>query len=115
MKAPAAQAKNLSGGGYIIEKLAAAKETATGDRVVPLSSESMDQRLKTILKRHNLPDIRFHDHRHTAASVMALLNMPNKYAQARGGWATPNTMQTVYQHLMTSQRGYRHPGCSLGR
>lgn len=72
---------------YIIEKLAAAKETAKGDRVVPLSSESMYKRLKTILKRHNLPDIRFHDLRHTAASVMALLNIPNKYAQARGGWA----------------------------
>ncbi len=97
--------RTLSVPDYIMEKLAAAKETSSGgDRVVPLSSESMYKRLKTILRKHDLPDIRFHDLRHTAASVMLTLNIPDKYAQARGGWATNHTMKTVYQHTMQSQQ-----------
>lgn len=89
---------------YILRKLEAAKEQADGDRVVPLSGASMYGRLKTILRRNGLPDIRFHDLRHTAASVMLTLNIPDKYAQARGGWATNYTMKTIYQHMMASKR-----------
>lgn len=90
--------------GYILDKLEAAKEKSKDARVVPLSSESMYKRLKTILKKNGLPDIRFHDLRHTAASVMLTLGIPDKYAQARGGWATNHTMKTVYQHTMASKR-----------
>ena len=35
---------------------------------------------------------------------MLTLNIPDKYAQARGGWATNHTMKTVYQHTMQSQQ-----------
>lgn len=90
---------------YIMDKLAAAKgDSGEQERVVPLSSESMYKRLKTILKKNDLPDIRFHDLRHTAASVMLTLNIPDKYAQARGGWATNHTMKNVYQHMMAAKR-----------
>ena len=89
---------------YIMQKLAGAKEVSESERVVPLSSESMYKRLKTILRRNGLPDIRFHDLRHTAASVMLTLNIPDKYAQARGGWSTDHTMKNVYQHMMAAKR-----------
>lgn len=92
---------------YIMDKLAAQKKAATaatGERVIPLSSESMYKRLKTILRKHDLPDIRFHDLRHTAASVMLTLNIPDKYAQARGGWATNHTLRSVYQHTMQAKK-----------
>lgn len=89
---------------HIMDKLKAAKKTATGDHVVTIKGNCLYQRLKTILKRNNLPDIRFHDLRHTSASVMVLLNIPDKYAQKRGGWATPNTMRKVYQHTMATKR-----------
>lgn len=89
---------------HIVRKLEAAKEQSSGDRVVPLSGPSMYSRLKTILRRNGLPNIRFHDLRHTAASVMLTLNIPDKYAQARGGWATNHTMKAVYQHMMASKR-----------
>ncbi len=89
---------------HILGKLEAARAQAAGDRVVPLSGASIYGRLKTILRKNGLPDIRFHDLRHTAASVMLTLNIPDKYAQARGGWATNYTMKTIYQHMMASKR-----------
>lgn len=89
---------------YIMDKLEAAKISSDGDRVAPFTNQGLYGRLKTILKRNGLPDIRFHDLRHTAASVMLTLNIPDKYAQARGGWATSSTLKTVYQHTMASKR-----------
>lgn len=90
---------------YIMDRLRAAKETAVSDHVVNIKGNCLYQRLKGLLRRSGLPDIRFHDLRHTSASVMALLNVPEKYAQKRGGWATPHTMKAVYQHTMEAKRG----------
>lgn len=89
---------------YIMNKLETAKAQSADDRVVPLTGTGLYRRFKTILRKNGLPDIRFHDLRHTAASVMLTLNIPNKYAQVRGGWATDHTMKTVYQHTMASTR-----------
>lgn len=89
---------------HIMDKLTAAKETSTSDHVVTIRGNCLYSRLKTILRKNGLPDIRFHDLRHTAASVMLALNIPNKYAQKRGGWATPHTLQAVYQHTMAAKR-----------
>ena len=46
----------------------------------------------------------FHDLRHMSASVMLQLNIPEKYAQERGGWSTPHVMKTVYQHTFSAER-----------
>lgn len=46
----------------------------------------------------------FHDLRHMSASVMLQLNIPGKYAQERGGWATDHVMKTVYQHTFSAER-----------
>lgn len=89
---------------YILNKLSAAQKEATTERVVNIKGNCLYQRLKTILRKNGLPDIRFHDLRHTAASVMLSLNVPDKYAQRRGGWSTPATMKNVYQHTMASKR-----------
>lgn len=89
---------------HILGKLEAARKQSAGNRVVSLSGPGLYRRFKTILRKNGLPDIRFHDLRHTAASVMLSLNVPDKYAQARGGWATNHTMKTVYQHTMSTKR-----------
>lgn len=89
---------------YILDKLAAAQPESTTDYVVNIKGNCLYKRLKTILRKNDLPDIRFHDLRHTAASVMLLLNVPDKYAQKRGGWSTSSTMKTVYQHTMAAKR-----------
>lgn len=54
-------------------------------------------------QKHGL-SLSFHDLRHMSASVMLQLNVPEKYAQERGGWATPNIMRTVYQHTFSAER-----------
>ena len=46
----------------------------------------------------------FHDLRHVNASVMALLNIPDKYAQERGGWKTDTVMKKVYTHTFSTER-----------
>ena len=89
---------------YILDKLAAAKKDAATEYVVNIKGNCLYQRLKTILRKNDLPDIRFHDLRHTAASVMLMLNVPDKYAQRRGGWSTSTTMKNVYQHTMAAKR-----------
>lgn len=96
--------RTINAPAYILEKLAAAHAEASTDHVVNIRGNCLYQRLKTILRKNGLPDIRFHDLRHTAASVMLLLNIPDKYAQRRGGWSTPSTMKAVYQHTMAAKR-----------
>lgn len=96
--------RTVNASDYVIDKLQEAKKTATTDYVVNIKGNCLYRRLKVILKKNGLPDIRFHDLRHTSASVMLALNIPDKYAQKRGGWSTPNTLRKVYQHTMAAKR-----------
>lgn len=89
---------------YIMDKLKEAQRGSTSDHVVTIRGNCLYHRLKVILKNNGLPDIRFHDLRHTAASIGLLLNVPEKYMMARGGWSSERTMRTVYQHTMASKR-----------
>ena len=97
--------RTISTPDYIMDLLRAAKgDDRPEDFVVKIKLSNFHRRLSRILKRNKLPQIRFHDLRHTNASVMALLNIPNIYAQRRGGWATPKIMQQIYQHTMESKK-----------
>ena len=62
------------------------------------------KRFQALLVAHNIPHMTFHDLRHLDASVMALLNIPEKYAMERGGWSSPHIMKSVYQHTFTAER-----------
>ncbi len=77
-----------TGAGYI--------ETRSGD--------SIRMRFRRVIKNAGLPHMSFHQLRHMNASVMAMLNVPEKYAQERGGWKTPHTMKRVYQHTFSKER-----------
>ena len=46
----------------------------------------------------------FHQLRHLNASIMAVLNIPDKYAQERGGWKTDRVMKKVYTHTFCDER-----------
>lgn len=62
------------------------------------------KRFQRYLSEAGVQHISFHDLRHLDASVMAMLNIPEKYAMERGGWSSPHIMKSVYQHTFTSER-----------
>lgn len=75
-----------------------------GDVIVPESGSVIYKRFSRLLEKNGLPHMSFHQLRHLSASIMAMLDIPEKYAQERGGWKTPHTMKSVYMHTFTEQR-----------
>lgn len=75
-----------------------------GDVLVPESPSALLKGLKQCLKAANVDEITFHDLRHVSASLMALLRIPDKYAQERGGWKTDHIMKTVYTEVFSAER-----------
>jgi integrase len=75
-----------------------------GDIIVPMSASKLYSKWTSLLEKNGLQHITFHDLRHVNASVMALLHIPDKYAQERGGWKTDNIMKTVYQQTFSEER-----------
>lgn len=87
---------------YILNKL---KELPRDNEfVINKKGNAILSAFKKLLAKNNLPYIRFHDLRHTNASVMLALNVPDKYAMERGGWATNNTMKNIYQHTFNNEK-----------
>lgn len=75
-----------------------------GDILVPMNGNMIYRKWTRLLDQNNLPHITFHDLRHVNASVMALLRIPDRYAQERGGWKTDKIMKTVYQQTFSDER-----------
>lgn len=61
-------------------------------------------RFRRVLEKAGVPHMTFHQLRHMNASVMSMLNVPDKYAQERGGWKTDYVMKKVYQHTFSKKR-----------
>lgn len=85
---------------YIAELI----EQVDGDIIVPMPSSTIYKRWCRILEENNLPHMTFHDLRHENASIMAMLKIPDKYAQERGGWKTDKIMKDVYTHTFSEER-----------
>lgn len=79
-------------------------DNVDGDVLVPLSSRALYHRWVRLLDNNNLPHMTFHDLRHLNASVMALLRIPDKYAQERGGWKSDKVMKKVYMQTFSDER-----------
>ena len=75
-----------------------------GDVIVPMSGRVLYHRWIKLLNDNKLPHMTFHDLRHLNASVMALLKIPDKYAQERGGWKTDQVMKRVYTQTFPEER-----------
>lgn len=71
--------------------------------IVPLNQRQINGRFQRLCRQQGI-NMTFHDLRHLNASVMLMLNIPEKYAMERGGWKTPNVMKSVYQHTFTEER-----------
>lgn len=78
------------------------QDAAPGDRIVPLTPDALTRRFERLCASLGL-SLRFHALRHYYASVLLSLGVPDKYAMARMGHATPNMIKNVYQHLMADK------------
>ncbi|WP_368377854.1 site-specific integrase [[Clostridium] symbiosum] len=85
---------------YIAELI----EQVDGDIIVSMPSSTIYKKWCRILDKNNLPHMTFHDLRHENASIMAMLKIPDKYAQERGGWKTDKIMKDVYTHTFSEER-----------
>ena len=84
---------------FVIEKI----KNIEG-QITNISPAHISRRFRVILKNCNIPDFRFHDLRHYAVSTLHAINVPDKYIQARGGWATADVMQRVYNHTLKNKK-----------
>lgn len=73
------------------------------ETLVGLVPSQITEMYRHVVRRLNI-STRFHDLRHYNASVLHSLNVPDKYAMKRMGHATPNMLQSVYQHPMISKQ-----------
>jgi integrase len=65
-----------------------------------LNPESVSQLFDRIVRRSGLPRIRFHDLRHTNASLLVAAGVPIKVVSERLGHAHPAFTMHTYQHLL---------------
>ena len=70
----------------------------------PLEASYMIKQFKRYLKKAGLPNIRFHDLRHTAATLMLKQNIHPKVVQERLGHSDISMTLKIYSHVMPSMQ-----------
>ena len=66
----------------------------------PMEASNLVKHFKDCLKLAYLPDIRFHDLRHTAASLMLLKGVHPKVVQERLGHSDIGITLNLYSHVL---------------
>lgn len=72
-----------------------------GDLINP---DQISDRFRNLLRKHNLKHIRFHDLRHSCASLLVASKVPMKNIQEWLGHSNFNTTADVYSHLDYSSK-----------
>ena len=70
----------------------------TSEVGTPLNPNSDYRRWKALLRRAGVPDGRLHDARHTAATVLLILGVPERTVMGIMGWSS-TAMAARYQHV----------------
>lgn len=84
---------------YIAEKIK--NLPRKGERVFEgVSVNAWTQRFPKVCKKVGIPHYRFHDLRHSMATVGVTLNIADKVVMARGGWSNYATMKNIYQAVL---------------
>lgn len=68
----------------------------------PMTSDSFSRMFRDFLKRHDLPLIRFHDLRHTNATIMLVSGTSMKVASSRLGHSSISITADLYTHVLQS-------------
>jgi len=79
-------------------------DAVEGDVLVPYSPSGILKKFKRYVAKVGITDMTFHDLRHENASVMARLQIADKYAQERGGWKTDYIMKKIYMETFSEAR-----------
>lgn len=66
----------------------------------PLRAVSVDRRFHALLKANDLPRLRWHDFRHSAASIMLAMGMNLNQVQKTLGWSSLEMIGQRYGHLI---------------
>ena len=85
---------------YILEKVALLPDGL----ILQKHPNAVYKALQKICEKNGLTKVRLHDLRHVAASIMSVLNVPDKYAMARGGWSNKKIMQGKYQQAYDTEQ-----------
>lgn len=83
---------------YIVDMLSAYPHT--GDHIINVSAKAIYSGFCRICEKAGVKHYRFHDLRHTNASAMLAIGVPDKYSMKRMGHATNNMLKTTYQHTI---------------
>ena len=71
---------------------------------VPLRPDFLTRKFKKLLEQNNMPDIRFHDLRHSCASLLASSGFQLKDIQEWLGHADIGTTANIYAHLFSERK-----------
>ena len=88
---------------YLLSLIEAVPHTRNDEYIVPMSYQAIRAHLTKLAKANGF-ELTFHQLRHSCASLMLSLGIPDKYAMERGGWATNATLKNVYQHTFYEER-----------
>lgn len=80
---------------FVIEKM-----KGIDGKIIKATPDQITHRFIRAVKSSGLPEFRFHDLRHYAASIMHAIGVPDQYILQRGGWASDNVMKTVYRNVI---------------
>ncbi len=96
----AASVRVVSCSSYILSKV----EQLPEGKIYTCDAGYILKSLHRVCEHNGLPPVRLHDLRHVNASIMLMLNIPDKYAMERGDWATKQTMAGRYQHTFNTEK-----------
>lgn len=76
----------------------------TRDDGSPVNPDSLSSAWRRLLRRHNLPPVRFHDLRHAHATLMLLQGVHPKVVSERLGHASVGITLDTYSHVLPSMQ-----------
>ena len=72
--------------------------------ILNMTPDRLYVRFKKAVRAAGLPDFRYHDLRHYAASQMHAKGMPDRYIEAIGGWKPgSNVLKRVYENVIDTE------------
>lgn len=88
---------------YILDLINKQPHNSQDDFIITKSRRAVTGKFTRLMNKHGI-QITFHDLRHLNASIMLMLNIPDKYAMERGGWSTDHILKSVYQQAFSNER-----------